>query len=83
MDQPLVPFTSPLAVAAQYGLSAHQLGAGLVLLGLFFWLLFTLTAIYHWLRYSHAALLSLPSVAAHLFVSGVLILFTLDALASL
>jgi ABC-type phosphate transport system permease subunit len=55
---------------------------GLVLAGILLWALFTAVAIYHWLRYSHAALLSIPSIVAHLFVSGVLIVFTLDALAS-
>jgi hypothetical protein len=82
-DQPLVPFSSPFAVAAHFGLTPHELGAGLFLLGLLLWALFSAVVVYHWMRYSHAALLSIPSLLLHFFVSGVLILFTFQALASL
>jgi hypothetical protein len=82
-EEPLVPFSSPFAVAANFGVTPHELAAGLVILGLLFWALFTAVVVYHWLRYSHAALLSIPSLLAHFFVSAVLILFTFSALAGL
>jgi hypothetical protein len=42
------------------------------------WLLYTLIAAYHWLRYSHGSLLAIPALAVHLFVSLSLALFSVS-----
>lgn len=77
MDQPLDPFPKPtfLAHLPSLGISSHTVAGALFALVLFFWALYTIVAIYHWVRYSHAALIALPAVATHLIVSAILILF--------
>lgn len=34
-----------------------------------FWAMYTLIAIYHWIKYSHASWVALPAIAIHLFIS--------------
>ncbi|MDE1919400.1 MAG: hypothetical protein KGH56_01740 [Patescibacteria group bacterium] len=43
-----------------------------------FWALYTLVAIYHWLKYSHASWVAFPAIAAHLFISFALISYALS-----
>lgn len=56
--------------------------ATLVVWGLYavfaFWALYTLIAIYHWLKYSHASWLAFPAIAVHLVVSVALISYALS-----
>ena len=47
------------------------------------WILYTLIAIYHWVKYSHAAKIAIPSIALHLFVSFLLVSFALTGAVSL
>jgi hypothetical protein len=81
-DQPLQPFSPPSAVFAHFGLS-DTLPVGAitewVLYAAFaFWALYTLVAIYHWLKYSHASWVAFPAIAAHLFVSFALMSYALS-----
>ena len=79
--QPLQPFAPP------QGLS-HFVPGGLVSSGLLlewflfavfiFWLVYTLVAIYHWLKYSHASTVAFPAMAVHFIISIALISYTLS-----
>lgn len=68
-DTPLVPFPSPFAVLEHWGVGA----GGVIQIFLFIvfslWLIYTFVVIYHWLKYSHASLVSLPAIFIHLAVS--------------
>lgn len=39
------------------------------------WALYTLIAIYHWLRFARTSWIAVPAVGLHLFVSAVLMIF--------
>ncbi|HUY05159.1 MAG TPA: hypothetical protein VMV62_00330 [Candidatus Paceibacterota bacterium] len=85
-DQPLRPFSPPSIpsdLLGQLHLPTGMFSAGAavtwVLYAVFaIWALYTLVAIYHWLRYSHASLIALPAIAAHLFISFALMSYTLS-----
>ncbi len=48
-----------------------------------FWAIYSLVAIYHWLKYSHASWLAFPAIAVHLFVSIALMSYGLSGDTSL
>jgi hypothetical protein len=72
-DQPLQPFGPPTALFNQLhfsGIISPALAVEWVLYAVFaFWAVYTLVAIYHWLKYSHASLVAFPAIALHLFIS--------------
>jgi hypothetical protein len=39
------------------------------------WAIFTVTAAYHWFRYSHRSWLAVPAVVGYIVVSGMIILY--------
>lgn len=43
-----------------------------------FWALYTLVAIYHWLRYSNTSWVAFPAIALHLAVSFALMTYVLS-----
>src|SRR3989344_5253307 len=70
-DQPLQPFALPSVLLSRF---SDMLPPGLVVeIVLFtvlaFWALYTLIAIYHWLKYSHASVIAIPAIAVHLGIS--------------
>lgn len=78
-DQPLQPFSPPTALFS-YLPSGFSTGLGVewVLYTVFaFWAVYTLVAIYHWLKYSHASWVAFPAIALHLFISFALMVYTL------
>lgn len=79
-DQPLQPFAPPadLLTYLPSGVTPGLLVTWALYLAFAFWALYTIVAIYHWLKYSHASWLAFPAIAAHLFVSFVLISYTLS-----
>ncbi len=85
-DQPLRPFSPPSIPAnllSQMHLSAGVFSVGVVVAWVLYavfalWALYTLVAVYHWLRYSHASLIALPAIAAHLFISFALMSYALS-----
>ncbi|MCR4334028.1 MAG: hypothetical protein NUV60_03415 [Patescibacteria group bacterium] len=83
LDQPLQPFSPPDFVS-DYWLPFQfkgSLGVAVewVLYAVFiFWAIYTLVAIYHWLKYSHASWIAFPAMAVHLLISFVLISYTLS-----
>lgn len=77
---PLNPVSSPLQVLSSAGVSTHQAGVYLFLVVLLFWGVFALISLYHWVRYSHAALVAIPAIGTYLVVSAILILFAVSGL---
>ena len=80
-DQPLRPFTPPTELLAH--LNALGISSGLaiewVLYGVFaLWALYTVVAVYHWLRYSHTSFVAFPAIALHVFVSFWLMAYALS-----
>ncbi len=81
-NQPLQPFSPPSAIFAQLNLSSGFPTNSVVTWALYavfvFWAIYTIVAIYHWLKYSHASLVAFPAIAAHLFVSFALMSYALS-----
>ena len=78
-DQPLRPFAPPAFVS----LSSVHAGAALgwfLLVVFSLWALFTLVAVYHWIRYAHAPGAALLAVATHLIVSLALVSYVLTGI---
>lgn len=79
-DQPLQPFSPPTELLARYHI---QYSTGLLvewfLYAVFaFWAVYTIVAVYHWLRYSHTNFLAFPAIAIHLYISFALISYALS-----
>jgi hypothetical protein len=85
-DQPLQPFGSqnlsfggnPFMSSLFGGVSSGQVLEWFLYAIFAFWALYTLIAIYHWLKYSHGALIALPAIGVHLFISVALMSYTLS-----
>lgn len=76
-DQPLTPFTG---LPFELAISGTAFMGWAILIALIFWAIYTLIAIYHWIKFSHAAAVAYPAIALHLIVSGSLALFALSSL---
>ncbi len=82
VDQPLKlqPFSPPefLLSYLPNGLSSDTVLAWILFAVFAFWAIYTLIAIYHWLKYSHASWVAFPAIAIHLFVSFALITYAIS-----
>lgn len=80
LDQPLQPFSPPTALLAYLpdGVSAGAIVEWILYIVFAFWAIYTLVAIYHWLKYSHASWIAFPSIALHLFISFALMAYALS-----
>jgi hypothetical protein len=69
--QPLPGIKNPLEVLGDFGLVLSPNGIWPIVLGVVFtvWLAYTLVMAYHWVRYSHAAVIGYPALFVHLVVS--------------
>ena len=79
-NEPLTPFAPPASVSAllPQGLSTGLAIEWLLYIVFAFWAVYTIVAIYHWLRYSHASWVAFPTIALHLFVSVALMVYALS-----
>ncbi len=79
-SQPLQPFSPPKILLTRFPapLSQGVLVEWFLYAVFAFWALYTLVAIYHWLKYSHASWIAFPAIALHLFVSFALIAYALS-----
>ncbi len=79
-DQPLQAFSVPTSLSALLpdGISAGAAVQWTLYIVFAFWAVYTLVAIYHWLKYSHASWIAFPAIAAHLFISFALIAYALS-----
>jgi hypothetical protein len=78
-DTPLVPF-SPPEIFRDFALLPSTTGVvmqWIFYFAIIFWFIYTLVAIYHWIKYSHAAVVAIPSIALHVGVSLLLIVYAL------
>ena len=76
-SEPLTPFTGlPFGLAISTGTTVGWL----FLFALIFWAIYTLVAVYHWIKFSHAASVAYPAIVIHLVVSGSIMLFALSSL---
>ena len=78
-DQPLQPFALPSALLSYLpsGFSAGVVVTWTLYAVFAFWAIYTLVAIYHWLKYSHTSWVAFPAIALHIFISFSLMAFTL------
>lgn len=79
IDQPLQAFAPPAFFSSlPEGIS----NGTLIVWGLYavfaFWAIYTLVAIYHWLKYSNASWAAFPAIALHLGVSFALATYILS-----
>jgi len=77
--EPLQPFSPPTALLAYLpqGFSVGTVVTWALYAVFAFWALYTLVAIYHWLKYSHASLIAVPAIAVHLVLSVLLMSYAL------
>lgn len=82
VDQPLQPFAPPSFLFDKLVIPLSPGLALTILLYLVFvlWGVYTLIAVYHWLRYSHASLVAFPAIGVHLFVSLALMTYALTGI---
>ena len=79
MSQPLQPFSPPTALLTYTdGLSPGIVVQWFLYIIFAFWALYTLVAIYHWLKYSHASWVAFPAIAVHLFISFALMTYAIS-----
>ena len=81
VDQPLQPFAPPSGFAEFLPngvLTTGTFVSWFLYLALFIWLCYTIVAVYHWLKYSHASLVAIPAIALHLVMSFILITFAVS-----
>lgn len=60
----LISGFAPLA-----GVSASGLAQWLLCIVFVFWAFYTLVAVYHWFKYSHASRVALPAIILHVAIS--------------
>ena len=79
-DQPLQAFSPPTALLAYLpsGVSIGTVVEWALYVVFTFWAIYTIVAVYHWLKYSHASWVAFPAIAVHLFISLALITYTLS-----
>jgi len=65
--------TSFAHLFANSNINTHQIGTVLFGIVLFLWVIFTIIAIYHWLRYNYRSVITIPILALHIFISLALI----------
>ena len=70
--QPLPGIKDPLVTLSEYGLVLPSTGLTAFIFGIVFvsWLVYTLVVTYHWLRYSHASIITYPALFIHVVVSA-------------
>lgn len=79
-DQALQPFAPPTAIL-EYLPSVISVGAVIewfLYTTFAFWTIYTVIAVYHWLKYSHASWVAFPAIATHIFVSFALMVYILS-----
>jgi hypothetical protein len=79
-DQPLQPFSPPPSLLSFLpdGISAGSVVQWSLYIVFIFWAIYTVVAVYHWLRYSHASFVSFPAIGVHLLISFALMAYALS-----
>jgi hypothetical protein len=84
VDQPLRAFSPPesLTVLLLDGVVSSTIIQWVLYTVFFFWLLYTLVAIYHWLKYSHASAIAFPAIGLHIFISAIFLIYAVSGIFS-
>jgi len=79
-EQPLQPFSPPTALLTYLpnGITTTSMVEWALYAVFAFWAVYTIIAVYHWLKYSHASWVAFPAIAVHLFISFALIAYALS-----
>lgn len=85
-DKPLQPFAPPTALTNQLHIPSGAFLTDTLVTWLFYfilayWVIYTLVAVYHWLRYSHASWIAIPAILVHISVSLALIGYAISGTA--
>ncbi len=78
LTKTLKPFSPPSALFAHFFISSGVIVVWALYLVFAFWALYTIVAVYHWLKYSRASWVASPAIAVHLLISLVLISYALS-----
>lgn len=76
--EPLKPFSPPSALLTSLHVSPGAAVTWALYAVFALWVLYTIVAVYHWLKYSHASSIAFPAIAAHLFISFALMSYALS-----
>ena len=86
-DQPLRPFAPPAffehgalgsTLGGNFSISSGSVIETILYIVFVFWAIYTIIAVYHWLKYSHGSWLAFPAIAAHLLISLSLMTYALS-----
>lgn len=77
--EPLKPFSPPAGLLEHLNgfTSIGVLVEWTLYLVFAFWALYTIVALYHWLKYSHASWVAFPAIALHILISFSLMAYAL------
>lgn len=78
--QEVPAFESPISFSALSGISIESVLSVIFTLVFIWWIVYTVVAIYHWVRFGRASWAAVPAVALHLAVSGGIIVFMTSGL---
>ncbi len=81
-SQPLQPFGTPNAAFSQLHISSGSIVTWLFYLVFAYWAIYTIVAIYHWIRYSRASHIAVPAIVVHILVSLALLGYIVSGSAS-
>lgn len=80
-DQPLQPFAPPQGFSQLFPagiISAGHATEWLLYAVFAFWIIYTIVAVYHWLKYSHDSWIAFPAIIIHVVVSVILVSYALS-----
>lgn len=79
--QPLQAIAPPKFLSSvSLDFSLQQTLSWLLALVTLYWIVYTVIAVHHWLRYSHRSAVAIPAIGIHLFVSLVLMGYAVSGL---
>jgi hypothetical protein len=78
-SEPLQPFSPPASFEHYLpaALSSGELFTWFLYFIFALWALYTIVAVYHWLKYSHGSLIAFPAIGIHMFASFSLMAYAL------
>ena len=73
-EAPLTGVTSPFEYFPRIA-SAYDIASIMFTVIFLLWAVYTVIAVYHWVRYGHQSWIAVPAIGIHLFLSLALMLF--------
>lgn len=76
-----MPIENPVRVPSLFtGADMQTVVAVIFTIVFIWWAIYTIVIAYHWFRYGRSGWLAVPAMAAHLFVSGWILIFITSGL---